>query len=85
MRLEDLRPRCAVRGVHPDGVVTVVNAQWFGSEAVELTYKTPSGAVANELLYRHEPAYPQSSKIGGEARVVGRHGFGHRRTRSPGQ
>ena len=52
MRLEDLRPRCAVRGVHPDGVVTVVGVQWFGSEAIELTYKTPDGAVANELLYR---------------------------------
>ena len=48
MRLEDLRPRCAVRGVHPDGVVTVVSVQWFGSEAVELTYKTQAGAVANE-------------------------------------
>ena len=54
MRLEDLQPRCAVRGVHPDGVVTVVSVQWFGSEAVELTYKTQAGAVANELLYRHD-------------------------------
>ena len=52
MRLEDLRPNSAVRGVHPDGLVTVVSVQWFGSAAVELTYKTPSGTVANELLYR---------------------------------
>ena len=41
-------------GIHPDGVVTVVSVQWFGSEALELTYKTPEGAVANELLYRHD-------------------------------
>jgi SNF2 family DNA or RNA helicase len=34
--------------------VTVVNVQWFGSEALELTYKTPAGKVANELLYRHD-------------------------------
>ena len=54
MHLEDLRPRCAVRGIHPDGVVTVVNVQWFGSEALELTYKTPEGVVANELRYRHD-------------------------------
>ena len=54
--LEDLQPRCAVRGVHPDGLVTVVSVQWFGSEALELTYKTPTGAVANELLYRHDQA-----------------------------
>ena len=52
MRLEDLQPRWAVRGVHPDGVVTVVSVRWFGSDALELTYKTPEGAVANELLYR---------------------------------
>jgi SNF2 family DNA or RNA helicase len=53
MRLEDLRPNSAVRGVHPDGLVTVVSVQWFGSAALELTYKTPAGTVANELLYRH--------------------------------
>ena len=28
--------------------------QWFGSEALELTYKEPAGKVANELLYRHD-------------------------------
>ena len=56
MTLEDLQPRCAVRGVHPEGVVTVVSVQWFGSEALELTYKTPAEAVANELLYRHDEA-----------------------------
>ncbi|MDR3567195.1 MAG: helicase-related protein [Syntrophobacteraceae bacterium] len=28
--------------------------QWFGSEALELTYKTPTGKVANELLYRND-------------------------------
>ena len=56
MHLEDLQPRCAVRGVHPDGLVTVVSVQWFGSEALELTYKTPVGTVANELLYRQDEA-----------------------------
>ena len=54
MQLEDLQPRYAVRGVHPNGLVTVVSVQWFGSEALELTYKTPAGTVANELLYRHD-------------------------------
>ncbi|MEK6285654.1 MAG: helicase-related protein [Acidobacteriota bacterium] len=53
-KLEELRPNAAVSGILPDSLVTVVNAQWFGSEALELTYKTPSGKVANELLYRHD-------------------------------
>jgi SNF2 family DNA or RNA helicase len=52
--LEDLRPNASVRGILPDSLVTVVSVQWFGSAAVELTYKTPSGKVANELLYRHD-------------------------------
>ena len=54
MRLEDLQPNAAVRGVLPDQLVTVVSVQWFGSQALELTYKGPTGRVANELLYRHD-------------------------------
>ena len=54
IKLEDLQPNAAVRGILPDALVTVVSVQWFGSEALELTYKTPAGKVANELLYRHD-------------------------------
>ncbi|WP_407121466.1 hypothetical protein [Bradyrhizobium sp. STM 3561] len=36
--------------------MTVVNVQWFGSDAVELTYKDASGKVGNELLYRDREA-----------------------------
>ena len=53
-RLEELKPNAAVRGILPDALVTVVSVQWFGSDALELTYKTPAGKVANELLYRHD-------------------------------
>src|SRR2546425_10024764 len=52
--LEELQPKAAIRGILPDALITVVNVQWFGSTAVELTYKTPAGKVANELLYRHD-------------------------------
>ena len=52
MKLEDLQPNAAVRGVLADALVTVVSVQWFGSEALELTYKAPTGRVANELLYQ---------------------------------
>src|SRR6266702_1485498 len=54
IRLEDLQPSAAVRGILPDCLVTVVGVQWFGSEALELTYKDPAGRVANMLLYRHD-------------------------------
>jgi superfamily II DNA or RNA helicase len=54
MKLEDLQPNASVRGILPDSLVTVVTVQWFGSEALELTYKDPGGRVANQLLYRHD-------------------------------
>jgi SNF2 family DNA or RNA helicase len=53
-KLEDLRPNASVQGILPNCLVTVVNTQWFGSEALELTYKDPGGKVAQELLYRHD-------------------------------
>jgi superfamily II DNA or RNA helicase len=53
-RLEELQPNASVRGILPDCLVAVVAVQWYGSEALEVTYKTPAGKVANELLYRHD-------------------------------
>lgn len=53
-KLDELKPNAAVRGILPDGLATVVSVLWFGSEVLELTYKTASGKVANELLYRHD-------------------------------
>src|SRR5438477_1597717 len=53
-KLEELQPTTSLRGFLPDALVTVVSVQWFGSEALELTYKDPAGKVANELLYRHD-------------------------------
>jgi SNF2 family DNA or RNA helicase len=54
IRLEDLQPSAAVRGILPDCLVTVVGVHWHGSEALELTYKDPAGRVANLLLFRHD-------------------------------
>lgn len=54
MKLEQFQTNAAVRGVIPDALVIVVSVQWYGSEALELTYKTSGGKVANELLYRDD-------------------------------
>lgn len=32
----------------------MVNVQWFGTDALELPYKDPTGRVANVLLYRDD-------------------------------
>ncbi len=54
VQLENLAIGAVVRGILPDSQVTVVSVQWFGSEALELTYKTPTGNVANQVVYRHD-------------------------------
>ena len=51
-RLEELTPNTAVRGIVPDALVMVVNVQWHGSDVVELTYKTATGKLGNQLLFR---------------------------------
>ncbi len=54
IHLEDLQPSASIRGILPDSFVMVINVQWYGSEALELTYKTPTGKVDNVLLYRDD-------------------------------
>ena len=50
--LEDLKPGTAVRGVLPDSSVTVVTAQWNGTDVLTLTYRTPTGQLGEEVLFR---------------------------------
>src|SRR5579884_4116649 len=56
-RLEDLTPGALLRGIVPDDVVTVIDVKWYGTTALELTFKDSSGRLAQELLYRdREPS-----------------------------
>src|SRR3954452_22143765 len=52
MSLEDLTPGARVLGVLPDQPVTVVQAEWHGTQALTLTYRDESGHVDHQLLYR---------------------------------
>ena len=54
MKLEDLQATAAVRGILTDGVVTVVSVRWFGSDALELTYRGAGGELGSEILYRDD-------------------------------
>ena len=51
-KLEDLTRGVAVKGILPDCLVTVIDVKWYGSAAVELTYKDPNGKPNVVLLYR---------------------------------
>lgn len=56
MKLENLSPNALITGIIPSGPVTVISTTWFGQNALELTYKEPSGRVGSELLYRDDEA-----------------------------
>ena len=51
-RLEDLTRGAQVRGLRPDGPVTILDVQWHGSTCVELTYKDAAGRPYTELFFR---------------------------------
>ena len=56
-RLEELTPGAFIKDLLPDRLVTVVNARWYGSTGVELTFKDAAGRPGSVLLYRdREPA-----------------------------
>ena len=56
LQLEDLTQSARIRGVLPDGLATVVNVQWFGSDAIELTFRDASGRPDSVLLFRDDEA-----------------------------
>ena len=62
--LEDLTKGASVKGIVPDGLVTVVDVKWHGEPVVELTYKDTLGHVAQELLYRDREPELEIAKVG---------------------
>jgi hypothetical protein len=50
VKLEDLQPGASVRGILPDALVSVVNVQWHGADALTLVYRGLDGRVADEIL-----------------------------------
>ncbi|MEM1913370.1 MAG: helicase-related protein [Thermofilaceae archaeon] len=54
IKLEQLGVGAVVRGILPHHDVEIVAVRWFGSEAVEITYKDATGRVGNVLLYRED-------------------------------
>ncbi len=64
MKLEELRADSAVSGLLPNETATIVGVQWFGTDAVEVTYKDARGSVANELLFRDAEMRLELAKAG---------------------
>ena len=47
-KLEDLTPGAWVKGVLPDGLVTIIDVKWHGLAVAELTYKDATGRLGSE-------------------------------------
>ena len=67
VQLEELNVGADVKGIIPGETVTVLATQWYGSAAVELTYKTVAGQTGSEMLYRDREAeleaYPSRTQL----------------------
>jgi hypothetical protein len=58
--LEELTRGASLRGILPHAVVTVIDVQWYGSDAVALIYKDARGQLQIACLLRrckHEKRY----------------------------
>lgn len=53
MRLEELTPGSAIRGLVSNTVVSAISTQWHGSYACTLVYRGPNCRVTDEILCRH--------------------------------
>lgn len=54
MLLEELKPGLRIDGLMAAEAVTVIAAQWHGTNAVELTYKTAGGGLDQRVVFRKD-------------------------------
>ena len=73
-RLEQLIRGASVRGLAAGTAAKVVQVEWFGDQAVKVTFEEPNGAVRNRLVYRSDEA---SLELGGASRAWSFSGDGY--------
>ena len=49
-RIEDLTRGASVKGILPDGLVTVVDVTWFGSAVVGVTWACPANHASQSTI-----------------------------------
>jgi SNF2 family DNA or RNA helicase len=52
--LEDLKAGASIRGLAPGGLAKVVQVEWFGDQAVKVTFEDSASQVRNRLVFRTE-------------------------------
>ncbi|RME72984.1 MAG: DUF3883 domain-containing protein [Verrucomicrobia bacterium] len=63
-KLEDLTPGASIRGIRPNELVTVVAVKWYGSDAIELSYRDASGTPGTQIVYRDDETTLEVAEIG---------------------
>lgn len=63
-KLEEITRGSSVKGILPEGMVTVVDVKWIGTVAIEVTYKSSQGKLGSELLYRDREATIEVAEAG---------------------
>lgn len=56
LKLEHIQPETIIQGILSNSLVTVVNVEWHGADALTLVYRRPDGRIADEVLYREDEA-----------------------------
>jgi superfamily II DNA or RNA helicase len=54
VQLEELKPGLRIDGLIPAEVITVIAAQWHGTDALELTYKNATGGLGQQVVFRKD-------------------------------
>src|SRR5215471_11902532 len=65
--LEELKPGLRIEGLIPAEVITVIYAQWHGSDALELTYKTTAGSLGQQVVFRKDEGSLSIAQTGSRA------------------
>jgi superfamily II DNA or RNA helicase len=65
VRLEDVCARQRLAGVIPGDAVTVLAAEWYGRDAVALTYQTTAGSLGQRNLFRADEALVDIARAAG--------------------
>jgi len=55
-KLEQLKRGIQIRGVVPQQIVTLIDVEWSGSNAITVVYRRSDGKVGDTLLYRENEA-----------------------------
>ncbi|MCK9893894.1 helicase-related protein [Frankia sp. AgB32] len=67
MLLEELTSGLRLDGLIPAEVITVLAAQWHGSDAIELTYKTTAGVLGQQVVFRSDQDKLSVARAGSRA------------------